>query len=343
MDKRVIFAVAGSGKTTHIIKELDESKRSLIITYTVNNYNNLKAKLIGKFGYIPQNIRIYTYFTFLYSFCYKPFCFLQYGTKGINFRPNKNKYAKDTQRYIDKYKRLYSNRISRFLDYNNIIDAILRRIVKYFDYIFIDEVQDFAGHDFNFLKHLSKANINILFVGDFHQHTYDTSRDGNVNSTLHDDYEIFRSKFEEMGLKVDTNSLLKSYRCSPTVCEFITGTLGIEIHSHNEKGTEVNLLTEPSEIIDIITSNEVIKLFYNIHYIYKLYSSNWGECKGIDYFNDVCVVLNKTTSDGYHNDSLLDLKPMVKNKLYVACTRARNNLYLLYEKDFKEQYSIVYA
>ncbi|MFH1525775.1 MAG: UvrD-helicase domain-containing protein [Bacteroidota bacterium] len=338
MDKRVIFAVAGSGKTTHIIEELDESKRALIITYTVNNYSNLKAKLIGEYGFLPQNIRIYTYFTFLYSFCYKPFCFIQYGTKGINYTPNRNKFAKDTQRFIDKHKRLYSNRITKFFEYNNITNAILRRIEKYFDFIFIDEVQDYAGHDFNFLKQLSNANINILFVGDFYQHTYDTSRDGNVNSTLHDDYSLYKSKYEVMGLAVDTNSLLRSYRCSPTVCEFITNNLGIEIHSHNENSTEVILLTEPNEIRDIISSTDVVKLFYDKHYTYNIFSSNWGECKGIDHYNDVCVVLNKTASDFHRNDSLIDLKPIVKNKLYVACTRARNNLYFIYERDFREQY-----
>ena len=41
MDKRVIFAVAGSGKTTYIVNNLFPEKRSLIITYTKNNYNNI--------------------------------------------------------------------------------------------------------------------------------------------------------------------------------------------------------------------------------------------------------------------------------------------------------------
>ena len=343
MDKRVIFAVAGSGKTTNIITDLDESKRALIITYTVNNYNNLKAKIIDKFGFIPNSIRLYTYFNFIYAFCFKPFCFLQYDTKGINFKPNPNKYARDTDRYIDKYKRLYSNRISRFLVFNNIIDAVLKRIEKYFDFIFIDEVQDFAGHDFNFLKYLAKANTNILFVGDFYQHTYDTSRDGSVNSNLHNDYETYKSYFEGLGLEIDTKSLLRSYRCSPTVCDFINNNLGIEIHSHNENETQVNMLSEPCDIRNIISDNEVVKLFYNKHYVYNLNSSNWGESKGFDHYNNVCVVLNKGTSDSFKNNSLLDLKPIVKNKLYVACTRARNNLYFVDERDFKEQYCEIHT
>ena len=35
MDKKVIFAVAGSGKTKYIVDELSLDKRSLIVTYTI--------------------------------------------------------------------------------------------------------------------------------------------------------------------------------------------------------------------------------------------------------------------------------------------------------------------
>lgn len=48
MDKRVIFAVAGSGKTTYIVDSLSRDKRSLIVTYTVGNYNNLCCKISEK-------------------------------------------------------------------------------------------------------------------------------------------------------------------------------------------------------------------------------------------------------------------------------------------------------
>ena len=40
-----------------------------------------------------------------------------------------------------------------------------------------------GGRDFNFLEAIMEANINMLFVGDFYQHTFDTSRDGATNST----------------------------------------------------------------------------------------------------------------------------------------------------------------
>jgi DNA helicase-2/ATP-dependent DNA helicase PcrA len=73
MDKSVIFAVAGSGKTSRLVASLDETRRFLLVTYTEATHDNLRAKVIERFGYLPPNIAIYTYFRFLHSFCYRPF------------------------------------------------------------------------------------------------------------------------------------------------------------------------------------------------------------------------------------------------------------------------------
>ena len=73
MDKRVIFAVAGSGKTTLLIRRLREDRRTLILTFTVNNEAHLRAQIIRRFGYIPYGIRVMTWFEFLHGFCFRPF------------------------------------------------------------------------------------------------------------------------------------------------------------------------------------------------------------------------------------------------------------------------------
>ena len=71
MDKRVVFAVAGSGKTSSIIELVEEGSRFLILTYTDNNTRHLKNRIVQKLGRIPSGVRVYSYFTFLYSFCLK--------------------------------------------------------------------------------------------------------------------------------------------------------------------------------------------------------------------------------------------------------------------------------
>ncbi len=85
MDKRVIFAVAGSGKTTLLIRRLREDRRTLILTFTVNNEAHLRAQIIRRFGYIPYGIRVMTWFEFLHGFCFRPFLQEQLSSRGLSF------------------------------------------------------------------------------------------------------------------------------------------------------------------------------------------------------------------------------------------------------------------
>jgi DNA helicase II / ATP-dependent DNA helicase PcrA len=335
MDKRVIFAVAGSGKTTHIIDQLNLVDNALVVTYTNNNVENIRASIIRKWGYFPTNIKLLSFFSFLHSFCYKPFLASKFRTKGIYYSANNNLYARGDDRYISSSNRLYSNRISKFIEEKGALNNLYDRLYKYFSSLYIDEVQDFAGNDFNFLKHLTKADIKILMVGDFYQHTFDTSRDGRVNMKLHDDYDKYRKHFLDLGLSVDTTTLNKSYRCSPIICKFITDKIGIRIESHRKDDARINVVETNHDAIPLLSNNAIVKLFYQKHYEFNCHSKNWGESKGEDRYIDVCVVLNKTTYDHFVKDKLKDLPAQTKNKLYVACSRAKGDLHIVPEKYLK--------
>ena len=183
MDKKLVLAVAGSGKTTEIINKVNYDDKTIIITYTENNYNNIRNKIIKKFNEIPPNMRIYTYFSFLYKFCFLPLK-KNLNVKGIDYNTIKNKWskAKDWNHYMNmSNKKMYHCRLAKLCN-EVLIAQIKQRLEKYFDNIYIDEIQDFSGHDFNFLLSIIQCNCNMFLVGDFYQHTYDTSRDGNVNT-----------------------------------------------------------------------------------------------------------------------------------------------------------------
>ena len=236
MDKRVIFAVAGAGKTTYIVDKLDLNRRFILITYTDNNIYNLRDKIVTRFGYIPNNITIFSYYTFLHSYCYKPFLSMKLRTKGIDFKTppifTMKKKRSDLAYYLSSQNRLYHNRIAKLLEVKEVIEDIKRRLEKYCDALFVDEVQDFGGEDFNFLMAISKANTQMLYVGDFFQYTYATSHNGATNKNLHNEYNAYKKRFDKAGLLVDTTTLSKSYRCSENLCEFIRQQIGIEIYSH---------------------------------------------------------------------------------------------------------------
>ena len=329
MDKSVILAVAGSGKTSRLVANLDEEQRFLIVTYTGLNHDNLRRKIIQRFGYFPANITLYTYFRFLHGFCYRPFLRSEKNTKGMTFnRPPKFPPYKLTEdgRYISSSRRLYANRLAKFIEQSSLIGAVISRMEKYFDAFFVDEVQDFAGHDFNFLMAISASKLSATFVGDFFQHTFDTSRDGNVNAGLHGDYAAYQGRFKLAKLNVDTDSLKKSRRCSKSVCEFITEKIGIPIEAHDDRESIVKYEDDPAAVCAIYEDPRTVKLFYQEHYKYACYSQNWGVSKGVDRYQDVCVVLNSGNVKAWKRGSFRDINAETRNKLYVACSRARGNL-----------------
>lgn len=342
MDKSVVFAVAGSGKTSRLVAELDEVQRFLIITYTESNYDNLRSKIIQRFGYFPANITLYTYFRFLHGFCYRPFLRSKKNTKGVTFKlpPTFPRYAlTDDRRYVTSGRRLYANRLAKFIEQSNLIGAVVARMEKYFEVLFVDEVQDFAGHDFNFLMAISAANLKATFVGDFFQHTFDTSRDGNVNANLHSDYDAYRAKFRTAKLRVDTDSLKKSRRCSKSVCDFITEKIGISIDAHDDRESAVKYEDDPVAVVALYNDPATVKLFYKEHHQYVCYSQNWGASKGVDRYQDVCVVLNPGNVKAWQSGSFRNINAETRNKLYVACSRARGNLTFVPEsllKAFKQ-------
>ena len=340
MDKRVIFAVAGSGKTTRIVSTLDLERRFLLITYTDSNLLNLRRKIIERFGFFPANIVLYSYFTFLHVFCYKPFLQMRMRTKGINF-DQPPQWTQRLQRtadafYVDSHRRLYHNRIAKLLDNKGVVGDVTRRIEKYFDMVCVDEVQDIGGYDFELLTAICGSDINMLLVGDFYQHTFVTSQDGTKNKNLHADYEKYKKRFEKAGLAVDTTSLEKSYRCSQTVCNFIRELLGIDIYSHSDRATNVAILERQVDADRLHACGVTVKLFYQEHHKYGCHSQNWGNSKGADHYQDVCVVLNGTAYRALTTGTMGTVSPQTRNKLYVACSRPRGNLYLIPDQMFKK-------
>ncbi len=331
-----MFAVAGSGKTTYIVNSLSREKRSLVVTYTIANYENLYRKIIQKFdGDWPENIVLMRYFSFLYSFCYKPFLSDEIKARGIIYKENTNRHARQTDReyFVTSNNYLYSNRLSFILEVKHVISDIQNRIVKYFDDFIVDEVQDIAGRDFNFLEKLMETNVNQLFVGDFYQHTFDTSRDGNVNSKLFESKTNYEKRFADKGFFVDNTTLINSWRCSPSVCQYITDNLGIEIHSNrsDDDNTSLLLLCDPGQIQHVIDDQRIVKLHYQKGASFGFNHFNWGETKGEDQHNDVCVYLNKATAKAYSAGKLSKLKSVTRNKLYVAITRAHGKVYFVNE------------
>ena len=135
MDKRVIFAVAGSGKTTHIVNSLSLNKRSLIVTYTVSNFENLSRKIVERYeGIWPNNVTLMTYFQFLFRFCYKPFLADLVKARGIIYERNPHQSATQKNRHYHLSQDGYF--------YSNILDFVNYEFIE----VFLNATFDFTDN-----------------------------------------------------------------------------------------------------------------------------------------------------------------------------------------------------
>jgi len=331
--KKVYQAVAGSGKTQYIIDELNKTDRILILTFTNNNEQSIKNRIINKYGSIPENIHVYKILTFIYNFCLLPYFTTR--PKGIIFDNELLKRNTRIQNYkLGKY--LYSNQITRLIIDKKI--PYIDRLNIFFDTIYIDEFQDIASDELDWTLSLHEFNGDVVLLGDFYQKTYTTSNRGNKSINKLKTYEKFKETYEQGGFEFDESSFLKSKRCSLEVCDFVSEKLGIPMESANkEDDFVIDVTNDKEKISDIFTDTSITKLYFSKSYEYKGNSMNWGNSKGLTLGN-IAIVLNKSTLKKFEADKLHELAPRTLYKFYVACTRATKNVYFISYKDVPEEY-----
>lgn len=335
MDKKLILAVAGSGKTEHILNRINLKKRTLIITYTIANQEEIKKRIIKKYNKIPENVYIFGFWQFVYRFCLIPLT--QVEIKGIIYGDSYSHlpFHFKSGYFLNKY--IMENKVCKYLLDKKV--PYLKRIDQFFDELFIDEIQDFDSYDLMWVFSLSKLTIPVLLVGDYYQKTFSTSVSGNKAKGITKNYQSYISQFKQEGFVLDLETLKKSKRCSKNVCEFLSENVNISIASYNNHSSDVRLVEDSEEINNIMEDDNIYKLFYNGHYKYNVKSSNWGNSKGLTMPN-VCVILNKNVAKEFKNNSLNNLKPKTKSKFYVACTRTSSNLLFIEQNKVPDKFKI---
>lgn len=365
MDKRVILAVAGSGKTYHICNAIDENKRNVIIAYTNENIKNILNELNKRFGYIPKKTLVMTFHSFIYKFMIRPFDVLigeYYGeeifiSNGISIlsppepsiklpngmRRRNPKYSKvDTLNHYIINQKYYCDYLSKLIIKTknrniSIIDSGCTNINNFFDNIYVDEMQDFREHNWNLLVEIIKRVNNILLVGDYNQHSVSALNNYGVpfqNKKNYISYDDYIKYLKSLKLNVDENTLLKSRRCSKEICQFITEKLHINIESEEKNVGKINWITTKDEINRILKDNDIVKLVWNNPESYNFNAISWSYSKG-DTYNDICIILTDTYSNLDNVSFNIPESKISVNKLYVALTRSKGNVYIIKHSDFE--------
>jgi hypothetical protein len=331
---KVVIASAGSLKTTYIVEQAlgIRDRNVLITTYTNENVSQINSCLIRRAGHVPNHITVLSWYSFLLQDGVRPY--QNYMTSRgrintINFTASPSHFTLKTD--IDNYyltdgNNMYGDRVSAFIcDCDERSSGlVVKRLERAYGHIFIDELQDLAGHDLEFLEKLFRSSISILAVGDPRQATYSTNKSlKNKQFKLGHvvDWVRAREAKQLCSLEVRTDC----YRCNQAICDF-ADALFPDLPKTSSKNCERTghdgvFYIKKSEVLDYVARHKPTVLRYDRRAkTMNLSALNIGITKGRTY-GRVLIFPTKPMRDYINTGDL----PAAHNptKLYVAVTRAK--------------------
>ena len=368
MANELIIASAGSGKTTTLvkkaIKKANAGETVLITTFTEACEAEIKNKLVEESdGYIPDNITIQTWFSFLIKHGAKPYqdyvidteitgLILVSGRSGLRQETEDGKQfywgeAKNPYEfYFSKSGKIYSDKLAKFVMRCNKDSGkkVINRISQCFDNIFIDEVQDLAGYDLEILKELFDCQSNILLVGDPRQATYSTNNaQKNAKFKKSEIVNFFSS--DTIKIEIDDKSLTVNHRCSPQICtysnslypEFPESTSG----NDTVTGHDGIIIVDKFHVDSYLEEYQPVQLRHSVktevNSDYPVYT--FGKSKGLTF--DRVLIYPTAPIFNWLLNSEKELKAVSRAGFYVALTRARYSVGIVLDpKQYKKMKGI---
>lgn len=357
-ENKFMIAAAGAGKTTFLVEKALKLKDGnvLITTYTQANKEEIRKKIIEKNKCIPKHITVQTWFSMLLQHGVKPYQDYLFedkingmilvnkpsGCKYYNKRGFPVYYREEETRnhYFNKDNKIYSDKISKFVFRCNERSngAVINRLSRIYSHIFIDEVQDLAGYDLEIIKLLFESQSNILIVGDPRQVTYLTHLE-----RKHEKYrqgkikEFIQNECKKSNCIIDEDTLNVSYRNNELICNF-SSKLYPEFKSCMSKQNDDVphkgiFLVREKDVDEYLKIYNPVQLRDNIRVNVnnKYPAMNFGDSKGLT-FDRVLIYPTKPFVD-WIKDHNSKLKPQSRSKFYVALTRAKYSVGIVFNYD----------
>jgi len=340
LKNKCISAVAGSGKTRAIVDECynNPNCKILLTTYTDNNADALKEKIIEKFGTVPSRITIRPWFSFLLENWVRPyvvefFTFPIGAHIGLHFVNERSMiYCKrgSKQYFFDDNNDIYSDKLSDFGAYcdEKTDKKCIKRLEEIYDIVCIDEIQDISGHDLDILTSLFKSSIRVLVVGDQQQRIFKTNPSTYHQKQCENIIEWIKTEFSS---SVELCYMNYCYRCSFPICQYVKELFSeCQITSkNNNKSEHIGIFKIKKEELDnyVQTFNPLILGFNKkSNHGFDKYM-NYGESKGLEE-DHVLIIPTKDIRNYITNGKEID-SLSTKRKFYVAITRARYSVAFL--------------
>ena len=363
---KLILASAGAGKSERIAKDALEraaaGEKVLLLTYTINNQAELVQHICRLNKFQPANIVVKGWFTFLLEDMVRPYqrCVLTDRVSRICFdssnphlrggryilgRSEKKGGAYNPLYFVTKkdgaaHTMFLSKLSARICEESSGKSA--QRLADMYKAMFIDEVQDLVGWDFDIIRAIVKTKMpGFDCVGDFRQTVYRTSLAQKKPESVEDKLEAFK----QMGFVREISAI--SWRCIQSICDL--AHLIHEADGHYEP-TKSKIGAVPSgfaehhgvfavptsRMADYVARYKPMILRWNRLCEPELCSSNgtynFGEAKGSGFDRVLIIPTDKHARFlcGDRNAFAKDASDQARNKLYVGITRARYSVAFLH-------------
>ena len=337
---------AGGGKTTEIVRRaLATKERAALVTFTNNNTDEIINKLYEQNRFVPENVEVRSWLSFLLREMARPYRNSLYdkridGMVLVSGRSDMYSRAADIGRhYFGNGNIIYSDKVAKFVCECNKATggAVIRRLERRFNRIYIDEMQDLAGYDFDVLELIMNSAVKLTLVGDHRQSTFKTN-----NSARHAGASglQFIEKLKEWearklcGLSYQT----ESHRCNQEILDLSDAFFPLEPKTVSRNDTDTGhdgVFTVSPKMVDRYIKEygpQVLRLDRRTS-CGDYDARNMGDSKGLT-FARVLIFPHKlgvkwlSTGNFAH---VMGSRP----KLYVGITRARYSVAFVFEGDCK--------
>lgn len=341
-ENRVIIACAGSGKTTRLVEEClnGQSRRTAVITYTNNNVKEIVRKFGELNSGVPGHVDVLTWYGFLLRECARPYQRIKHSSKRIESLLFVNRQsaryvaeANTSRHYFANGELIYSDKIAKFVVRceEEASQRVTRRLKEIYSDILIDEFQDLAGWDWEFIKSLMQSGIRITLVGDPRQHIYSTNPSQKNKKYLGVNVVDLIKKWAKEGLCELAAPMNGTYRCNQLICNFVN-ELWPGMDKMRPLQTRTGEIAYPGVFLvsedlveECVRSLSPQLLRYSKRSkAYGCDAMNFGLSKGLQ-FNRVVIVPTAPIKKYLETGDLACLKSS-KDKLHVAITRARHSV-----------------
>lgn len=351
---RIYLAGAGSGKTTFLLDLAVRFEGSVLYTtFTDENIDVAKDMLIGCHGCMPANITLLPWFSLLLEHGVRPFQgsmgFRETSFVGVNLNPEGINYnARPSLGYFcDSSNAVYAAKLPELTLLCNEASggSVFDRLLSLYDLVLIDEAQDLASYDFDFVAELIKNGMEIILCGDKRQATYRTNH-GKKHGNKDFPQFLVDSKLDSL-CPIDAETLNGSHRCSSKVIGFANllypDMPATESLRDSSDGEQSGVWLVPSSLASNYVES-VNPVVLRDRASEKTVSAsaimNFGKSKGRTY--DDVLIYPVSGIKNWLLDNSVQLKPRTRSRFYVAITRARNSVGIVVPDSEILRYPTVY-